>query len=144
MAKQLIPTKVYKDMANLLKKQGLIKEIPQLKWTTDKSCFGYLSYIEKKNRTTGWVEYQICGIYLNRTFCPNTLKNFLNNPNWSFKYFCELIDTIAHELAHITYHNHSEGHKELTKKYKELFYKNYGCMTTLNSVLNYIKDCKAE
>jgi predicted metal-dependent hydrolase len=29
----------------------------------------------------------------------------------------ELIDTIAHELAHIKYHNHCKGHRVLTKEY---------------------------
>lgn len=144
MAKQLIPTKVYKDMTNLLYSKGLIKEIPQLKWTNDHTCYGYLSYQEHKNKVTNWVEYKIVGIYLNKALCPNTLKSFTQAPIWSYKHFRELVDTVAHELAHLTYHDHSSKHTELTKKYMHLFYKKYGIMDNLNDTLEYLKDCKAE
>lgn len=131
-------------MATLLYNKGLIKEIPTLKWTTDRSCYGYIRFIIKKNRVTGWTEELPEAIFLNKRYCPTTLKQFATKPNWAFNNFFELIDTIAHELAHMTYHDHNDEHTTLTKKYRDMFYSAYGYMSEPAQVIEYLKDCKAE
>ena len=144
MAKQLVCTKVYKDMTTLLYNEHLIEEIPTLRWTKDRSCYGFIRFLLKKNLTTGWTEEIVDAVYLNKAYCPTTLKQFITKPNWAFNNFFELIDTVAHELAHMTHHEHNEKHAALTKKYKDAFYSAYGYMSEPSQVIEYLKDCKAE
>lgn len=52
------------------------------------------------------------------------------DPKWWFdmETLLDLLDTICHELAHMTYWEHSPEHKELTAKYLEkvmVIYNNY-------------------
>lgn len=142
MSKSLIPTKLYKDITNLLYSEGLIKVIPPQKWTTNDKVYGYLKTQTWLNTRTQKVTEKYVGVYINKNACPCTLKDFIEKPNWSMRYFFELIDTICHELAHMTYHDHSQNHKDLTNKYKDLFYENFGLKSGPNQVVDYLMDCK--
>lgn len=142
MSKSLIPTKLYKDITKLLYNEGLIKVIPPQKWTTDSSAYGYLRTHYMQNRVTGAIREEYVGLYLNKNYCPCTVNDFLTKPDWAIKNFIELIDTICHELAHMTYHDHSKGHKDLTEKYKDLVMTNL--LPSPDIVTDYIMDCKVK
>ena len=142
MSKSLIPTKLYKDITNLLYNEGLIEVIPPQKWTTNDKVYGYLKTQCWLNTRTQKITEKYVGVYINKNACPCTLKDFIEKPNWSIRYFFELIDTICHELAHMTYHDHSQNHKDLTNKYKDLFYEKYGLKSEPDQVANYLMDCK--
>lgn len=142
MSKSLIPTKLYKDITNLLYNEGLIKTIPPQKWTTNDNVYGYLKTQAWLNIRTQKVTEKYVGVYINKNACPCTLMDFVEKPKWSINNFFELIDTICHELAHMTYHDHSQKHKDLTNKYKDLFYEKSGLMGGVDQVLDYLIDCK--
>lgn len=142
MSKSLIPTKLYKDITNLLYNEGLIEVIPPQKWTTNDKVYGYLKTQCWLNTRTQKITEKYVGVYINKNACPCTLKDFIEKPNWSIRYFFELIDTICHELAHMTYHDHSQNHKDLTNKYKDLFYEKYGLKSEPDQVVDYLMDCK--
>ena len=142
MSKPLIPTKLYKDITNLLYSEGLIETIPPQKWTTNDRVYGYLKTQTWLNIKTQEVTEKYVGVYINKNACPCTLMNFIENPKWAIKDFFELVDTICHELAHMTYHDHSQKHKDLTNKYKDLFYEKYDLMSAPDQVVDYLIDCK--
>ena len=142
MSKSLIPTKLYKDITNLLYNEGLIKTIPPQKWTTNDKVYGYLKTQTWLNTRTLEKTEKYVGVYINKKACPCTLMDFIEKPNWSINNFFELIDTICHELAHMTYHDHSQKHKDLTNKYKYLFYENFELKSRPNQVIDYLMDCK--
>ena len=142
MSKSLIPTKLYKDITNLLYNEGLIKVIPPQKWTTNDKVYGYLKTQCWLNTRTQKVTEKYVGVYINKNACPCTLKDFIDKPEWAINNFFELIDTICHELAHMTYHDHSQKHKDLTNKYKDLFYEKSGLMSGIDQVVDYLTDCK--
>lgn len=142
MSKSLIPTKLYKDITTLLYNEGLIKVIPPQKWTTNPRVYGYLKTQTWLNIRTEKVTEKYIGVYINKKECPCTLKDFIEKPTWSINNFFELIDTICHELAHMTYHDHSQKHKDLTNKYRDLFYEKYGLMSKPDQVVDYLIDCK--
>ena len=142
MSKSLIPTKLYKDITNLLYNEGLIKVIPPQKWTTNDRVYGYLKTQTWLNIRTNKVTEKYVGVYINKNACPCTLMDFINKPEWAINNFFELIDTICHELAHMTYHDHSQKHKDLTNKYKDLFYEKYDLMSEPDQVVDYLMDCK--
>ena len=142
MSKSLIPTKLYKDITNLLYNEGLIKVIPPQKWTTNDKVYGYLKTQCWLNVRTQEVTEKYVGVYINKNACPCTLKDFIDKPEWAINNFFELIDTICHELAHMTYHDHSQKHKDLTNKYKDLFYEKSGLMSGIDQVVDYLTDCK--
>lgn len=140
MSKQLIPTKLYKDISNLLIAEKYFKEAPPLKWTNNSKTYGYLKYRWIPNPVFKATEAYL-GIYINKNECPCTQRDFNRMPNWSYTNFLELVDTICHELAHMKLHEHNEAHTTLTKIYKELVTKKYN-LDSLDGILDYIKDCK--
>ena len=142
MSKSLIPTKLYKDITNLLYNEGLIEVIPPQKWTTNDKVYGYLKTQCWLNIRTQKVTEKYIGVYINKKACPCTLNDFIEDPKGSLKDFFELVDTICHELAHMTYHDHSQNHKDLTNKYKDLFYEKSGLMSGIDQVVDYLTDCK--
>ena len=142
MSKSLIPTKLYKDITNLLYNEGLIKVVPPQKWTTNDRVYGYLKTQCWLNTRTQKVTEKYVGVYINKNACPCTLMDFIEKPEWAINNFFELIDTICHELAHMTYHDHSQNHKDLTNKYKDLFYEKYDLMSQPDQVVDYLMDCK--
>lgn len=142
MSKSLIPTKLYKDITNLLYNEGLIKVIPPQKWTTNDRVYGYLKTQCWLNTRTNVVTEKYVGVYINKKACPCTLKDFIEKPNWSINNFFELVDTICHELAHMTYPDHSKGHKDLTEKYKDLVMTHL--LPSPDLLTDYIMDCKVK
>lgn len=142
MSKSLIPTKLYKDITNLLYNEGLIETIPPQKWTTNNRVYGYLKTQTWLNTRTLEKTEKYVGVYINKKACPCTLMNFIEDPKGALNDFFELIDTICHELAHMTYHDHSQKHKDLTNKYKDLFYEKSGLMGGIDQVVDYLADCK--
>lgn len=142
MAKQLIPTIVYKDITNALYSEGLIKVIPPQKWTTNCKLYGYLKTGKFRNARTGRITEKYIGIYLNKDCCPCTLKDLLTKDSKrSADEIVELIDTVCHELAHMTHHNHSDNHKRLTALYKMTYFQSIGYdIDTLMAKIT--KNCK--
>lgn len=142
MAKQLIPTRIYKDITEVLFSKKLIKVIPPQKWTTNHKVYGYLRTARYRNVRTGKITEKHLGLYLNKDCCPCTLKELLTQDyKKSANELAELIDTICHELAHMTYHDHSSKHKELTDLYKAAYYNSLNC--DIEILLDKIvKDCK--
>ena len=142
MAKQLIPTRIYKDITEVLISKKLIKEIPPQKWTTNHKVYGYLRTARYRNVRTGKITEKHLGLYLNKDCCPCTLKELITqDPKKSADEIAELIDTICHELAHMTHHNHSDKHKGLTDLYKTAYYSSlkYNIDILMEKI---IKDCK--
>ena len=142
MAKQLIPTRIYKDITEVLISKKLIKEIPPQKWTTNHKVYGYLRCCRYKNARTGKITEKFEGLYLNKNYCPCTLKELISqDAKKSADEIAELIDTICHELAHMTHHNHSDKHKGLTDLYKTAYYSSfrYNIDILMEKI---IKDCK--
>lgn len=142
MAKQLIPTRIYKDITELLFSKKLIKVIPPQKWTDNHKVYGYLRTTVCKNVRTGKITEKFTGLYLNKAYCPCTLKDLVTyDSKRAVDELAELIDTICHELAHMTYHDHSNKHKELTDLYKATYYNSLNC--DIDILLDKIvKDCK--
>ena len=142
MAKQLIPTKIYKDITAVLISKKLIKEIPPQKWTSNHKVYGYLRTCRCKNVRTGKITEKFEGLYLNKDYCPCTLKDLLTQDSKKVAAeITELIDTICHELAHMTHHNHSSKHKDLTELYKTAYYSSfrYNIDILMEGIF---KDCK--
>ena len=142
MAKQLIPTKIYKDITEVLISKKLIKEIPPQKWTTNCKVYGYLRTCRYKNVRTGKITEKHLGLYLNKAYCPCTLKDLLTQDSKKVAdEIVELIDTICHELAHMTHHDHSSKHKDLTELYKTAYYSSfrYNIDILMEGIF---KDCK--
>ena len=142
MAKPLIPTRIYKDITEVLISKKLIKEIPPQKWTTNHKVYGYLRTARYRNVRTGKITEKHLGIYLNKSCCPCTLKELITqDAKKSADEIAELIDTICHELAHMTHHNHSSKHKDLTDLYKTAYYSSLKYNIDILMV-KIIKDCK--
>ena len=142
MAKQLIPTRIYKDITEVLISKKLIKEIPPQKWTSDHKVYGYLRTYICKNARTGKITEKVEGLYLNKDYCPCTLKDLVTKePKKAVDEIIELIDTICHELAHMTHHDHSSKHKDLTELYKTAYFSSfkYDIDILLDKI---VKDCK--
>lgn len=142
MAKQLIPTRIYKDITEVLFSKKLIKVIPPQKWTTNYKVYGYLRTARYRNVRTGKITEKHIGLYLNKAYCPCTLKDLLTQDSKKVAdEIAELIDTICHELAHMKYHDHSNKHKELTDLYKATYYNSLNCDIDL-LMEKIVKDCK--
>ena len=113
--------KIYKDMTTLLKEKNLIKSIPSLTIVEkfkEVDCQAYIVTHE----VNGIEKYDI---YVNDASYDDIVKNLKVNKEKSINDLFALIDDIAHELAHMTEHNHDDAHKKLTMKYREIFHSRY-------------------
>lgn len=137
MESRLIPTKLYKDTVKLFQSKGFIKEAPPLRWT-GKDCYGYLRYSWYKENGRGKRIYCNQIIFLNKAYAPCCKTDVVTESGR--KRFSELIDTIAHELAHLSYKSHSNKHKNLTQKYKSEILENI--IVPAGGILEYCQDCE--
>ena len=141
--KYLLPTKLYKDITSTLYNAKVLTEIPDLKWTTNTSVFGYLKTVRVTNKYTG-IRTIKRSIYLNKGECPCLQIDFRVNRDKSVLGFFELIDTICHELAHIEYRGHNNDHKNLTEEYKRLILTKYQFNYSYKYIREYISDIKVK
>ena len=115
--------KIYNDMTTLLKEKNLIKSIPSLTIVDsfkEKICKAYIVTHE----VNGIEKYDV---YVNDASYDDIVKNLKTNKEKSINDLYSLVDDIAHELAHMTEHNHGEAHKKLTMKYREIFHSKFLC-----------------
>ena len=113
--------KIYNDMTTLLKEKNLIKSIPSLTIVDafkEVDCKAYIVTHE----VNGIEKYDI---YVNDASYDDIVKNLKVNKEKSINDLFALVDDIAHELAHMTEHNHDDAHKKLTMKYREIFHSRY-------------------
>ena len=140
MSNMLVPTKLYKEITHCLCKEGCISEVPALKWTTGKNWYGCLrgNRIITTNKYTGYktVKWNYIGIYINKAYCPCTQKQAKEN----YLSLINLVDTICHELAHMTHHFEGGKHLELTEEYMNTF-KHY-LASQGKTIYSVIADCK--
>lgn len=137
MGRRLIPTKLYKDTVKLFRSKGFIIEAPPLRWTVE-DCYGYLKYSWYKKKGRGKRIYCDQIIYLNKAYAPCYKTDVVTEGGR--KRFSDLIDTIAHELAHLSYKNHSDKHENLTQKYRSEILENI--IVPAGGILEYCQDCK--
>ena len=113
--------KIYNDMTTLLKEKNLIKSIPSLTIVDafkEVDCKAYIVTHE----VNGIEKYDV---YVNDASYDDIVKNLKTNKEKSINDLFSLVDDIAHELAHMTEHNHGERHRKLTMKYREIFHSRY-------------------
>ena len=113
--------KIYNDMTTLLKEKNLISSIPSLtivEKLKEVDCQAYIGTHE----VNGIEKYDI---YVNDASYDDIVKNLKVNKEKSINDLFALVDDIAHELAHMTEHNHDDAHKKLTMKYREIFHSRY-------------------
>lgn len=113
--------KIYNDMTKLLKEKNLIKSIPSLTIVDsfkEADCKAYIVTHE----VNGIEKYDI---YVNDASYDDIVKNLKTNKEKSINDLFSLVDDLAHELAHMTEHNHGDAHKKLTMKYREVFHSRY-------------------
>ena len=113
--------KIYNDMTTLLKEKNLIKSIPTLTIVDafkEVDCKAYIVTHE----VNGIEKYDV---YVNDASYDDIMKNLKTNKEKSINDLFSLVDDIAHELAHMTEHNHGDAHKKLTMKYREIFHGRY-------------------
>ena len=113
--------KIYNDMTTLLKEKNLIKSIPSLIIVdafNEVDCQAYIVTHE----VNGIEKYEV---YVNDASYDDIVKNLKTNKEKSINDLFALVDDIAHELAHMTEHNHGEKHRKLTMKYREIFHGRY-------------------
>ncbi len=113
--------KIYNDMTTLLKEKNLIKSIPSLTIVDafkETICKAYIVTHE----VNGIEKYDV---YVNDSSYDDIVKNLKTNKEKSINDLFSLVDDIAHELAHMTEHNHGEKHRKLTMKYREIFHGRY-------------------
>ena len=113
--------KIYNDMTTLLKEKNLIKSIPSLTIVEkfkEVDCQAYIVTHEVN-------DIEKYDIYVNDASYDDIVKNLKVNKEKSINDLFALIDDIAHELAHMTEHNHDDAHKKLTMKYREIFHSRY-------------------
>ena len=113
--------KIYNDMTTLLKEKNLIKSIPSLTIVDafkEVDCKAYIVTHE----VNGIEKYDV---YVNDASYDDIVKNLKTNKEKSINDLFALVDDIAHELAHMTEHNHGEKHRKLTMKYREIFHSRY-------------------
>ena len=113
--------KIYNDMTTLLKEKNLIKSIPSLTIVDafkEVDCKAYIVTHE----VNGIEKYDV---YVNDASYDDIVKNLKTDKEKSINDLFALIDDIAHELAHMTEHNHGERHRKLTMKYREIFHSRY-------------------
>ena len=113
--------KIYNDMTTLLKEKNLIKSIPSLTIVDafkEVDCKAYIVTHE----VNGIEKYEV---YVNDSSYDDIVKNLKTNKEKSINDLFSLVDDIAHELAHMTEHNHGERHRKLTMKYREIFHGRY-------------------
>ena len=113
--------KIYNDMTTLLKEKNLIKSIPSLTIADafkEVDCQAYIVTHE----VNGIEKYEV---YVNDSSYDDIVKNLKTNKEKSINDLFALVDDIAHELAHMTEHNHGERHRKLTMKYREIFHGRY-------------------
>ena len=127
MRKTLIPTYLYKMITETLKQKELINVIPILKWTAKNSAYGYIRVDKTINKETKTIIKKEYTIYINKNIVPQRFKDI----DGRIEDMMELIDTICHELAHMTVENHGVTHERLTKIYKKTFYKEIGAKNLL-------------
>lgn len=128
MSKLLIPTCLYKMITETLKRMELINVIPVLKWTAKNTVYGYLRVdktIDKETKTITKKEYTI---YINKNIVPQRFKDI----DGRIEDIMELIDTICHELAHMTVESHGVTHERLTKIYQRAFYEKVDAKKLIN------------
>lgn len=128
MRKTLIPTYLYKMITETLKQKELINVIPILKWTTKNSVYGYIRVDKTINKETKTITKKEYTIYINKNIVPQRFKDI----DGRIEDIMELIDTICHELAHMSIENHGLSHERLTKIYKKTFYKKIGTENIIN------------
>ena len=113
--------KIYNDMTKLLKEKNLIKSIPSLTIIDsfkEADCKAYIVIHE----ANGIEKHDI---YVNDASYDDIVKNLKTNKEKSINDLFSLVDDLAHELAHMTEHNHGEAHKKMTMKYREVFHSRY-------------------
>ena len=113
--------KIYNDMTTLLKEKNLIKSIPSLTIVDafkEVDCKAYIVTHE----VNGIEKYDV---YVNDASYDDIVKNLKTDKEKSINDLFSLVDDIAHELAHMTEHNHGDAHKKLTMKYREIFHSRY-------------------
>ena len=113
--------KIYNDMTTLLKEKNLISSIPSLTIVEkfkEVDCQAYIVIYE----ANGIEKYDI---YVNDASYDDIVKNLKTNKEKSINDLFSLVDDLAHELAHMTEHNHGDAHKKLTMKYREVFHSRY-------------------
>ena len=113
--------KIYNDMTTLLKEKNLIKSIPSLTIVDafkEVDCKAYIVTHE----VNGIEKYDV---YVNDASYDDIVKNLKTDKEKSINDLFSLVDDIAHELAHMTEHNHGERHRKLTLKYREIFHGRY-------------------
>ena len=113
--------KIYNDMTTLLKEKNIIKSIPSLTIADafkEVDCQAYIVTHE----VNGIEKYEV---YVNDSSYDDIVKNLKTNKEKSINDLFALVDDIAHELAHMTEHNHGERHRKLTMKYREIFHGRY-------------------
>ena len=137
----LIPRKIYNDISNILFDAGLIPIIPELKWTTDKTVYGYLCIKPCKSKTG--ITKNEYSIYINRQYCPEVIADFNNYYKWSINNFRELLSTCCHELAHLIFGEHDINHQMTTEKFTKIIYDKFN-FTNDKAIMQYIKDCKKD
>lgn len=128
MTKLLIPTCLYKMITETLKKMELINVIPVLKWTAKKSVYGYIRVDKTINKETKTITKKEYTIYINKNIVPQRFKDM----DGRIGDIMELIDTICHELAHMSIESHGVSHEKLTKTYKYAFYTEMGAENIIN------------
>ena len=113
--------KIYNDMTTLLKEKNLISSIPSLTIVEkfkEVDCQAYI-VIHEVNSIEKY------DIYVNDASYDDIVKNLKTNKEKSINDLFSLVDDLAHELAHMTEHNHGDAHKKLTMKYREVFHSRY-------------------
>lgn len=115
--------KIYNDMTTLLKEKNLIKSIPSLTIVDvfkEVNCQAYIVTHE----VNGIEKYEV---YVNDSSYDDIVKNLKTDKEKSINDLFALVDDIAHELAHMTEHNHGDAHRKLTMKYREVFHSKFLC-----------------
>lgn len=128
MSKLLIPTCLYKMITETLKQIELINVIPVLKWTAKNTVYGYLRVDKTINKETKTITKKEYTIYINKNIVPQRFKDI----DGRIDDIMELIDTICHELAHMTVESHGVTHARLTKIYQRAFYERVDAKKLLN------------
>ena len=82
-----------------------------------------LDFIDKNKQKYPLCEECLYGLLAN--YAIDDIKNLKVNKEKSINDLFSLVDDLAHELAHMTEHNHDDAHKKLTMKYREVFHSKY-------------------
>lgn len=142
MKQRIIFEEIIRTSIRVLKNELGIKRIPKIRYSRHTKLAGQLGVYESDEKLHGY--YKISGFPIDTYCCPFEIcisyrvhDKGNDIRDWGAFDVTDLVDTVAHEVAHLKEWSHNKAHQELTDHYRDIIFQHYNEYSDFTAVIPY-------